>query len=123
MESLDDNPEWRVAAAYYAMYFSLSAVLMRAGITSKIHACTIAAMELFTFEADEIERMERAMHARIEAQYALDPDVEIDTITEYAPRFALRCRAIMHELDDTRIEKIRTRIASERSPDTHEYPS
>lgn len=123
METLEDNPEWRVAAAYYAMYFSLSAVLMRAGISSKIHACTIAAMELFSFEAEEIERMERAMHARIEAQYALDPDVEIDEITEYAPRFSLRCRTVMLELDDARIEKIRKRIASEKSPDTREYRS
>ena len=123
METLEKNPEWCVAAAYYAMYFSLSAILMRAGITSKIHTCTIALMELFDFTQEEIERMERAMHARIEAQYALDPDVEIEEIIEYAPRFSLRCRTVMLELDDARIEKIRKRIASERSPDTPTDPS
>lgn len=103
------------------MYFSLSAVLMRAGLSSKIHACTIAAMELFAFEADEIEKMERSMHARIEAQYALDPTSEIDEIVAYAPTFSLRCIQILNTLDETSIKAIRTRL--EKSPHTHEHRS
>ncbi|PIN70560.1 hypothetical protein COY28_01125 [Candidatus Woesearchaeota archaeon CG_4_10_14_0_2_um_filter_57_5] len=35
-------PSWQIAAAYYAMYFSLYAVLVRIGIRSEIHACTLA---------------------------------------------------------------------------------
>ena len=33
--------DWKVSTAYYAMYFSLYAILMKIGVKSEIHTCTI----------------------------------------------------------------------------------
>lgn len=41
------NPEWEISAAYYSMYFSVYAILMKIGIKSEIHSCTIEIVRKF----------------------------------------------------------------------------
>ncbi|MFT4344129.1 MAG: hypothetical protein ACMXYE_05285 [Candidatus Woesearchaeota archaeon] len=41
VNSLHDNIEWQISSAYYAMYSSLYAILMKAGIKCEIHSCTL----------------------------------------------------------------------------------
>ncbi|MEA2003961.1 MAG: hypothetical protein U9O53_03295 [archaeon] len=41
--------------AYYACYNALYSILMKCGIKSEIHDCTIELMDFFDFEAKDIE--------------------------------------------------------------------
>ncbi|MEN6379840.1 MAG: hypothetical protein ABFD15_09720 [Methanofastidiosum sp.] len=43
MESIQVSikKEWKIATAYYTLYFSLYAMLMRIGVKSEIHSCTV----------------------------------------------------------------------------------
>jgi len=41
------SPDWRISTAYYAMYYSVYAILMKSGIKSEIHSCTIECMRIF----------------------------------------------------------------------------
>ena len=47
LESMSEvkNIDWKISTAYYSMYFSLYSVLMKAGIKSEIHSCTIEFMK------------------------------------------------------------------------------
>ena len=67
-----------MATAYYTIYFSLYAILMRIWIKSEIHSCTVDFVsEYFNefFDKDEIELIEDSLKARIDAQYYVDKDV------------------------------------------------
>lgn len=41
MKANKGNTEWEISSGYYAMYFSVYAILMRLGVKSEIHSCTI----------------------------------------------------------------------------------
>ena len=42
-----DNPDWEISAAYYTIYFSVYSIMIRLGVDSKIHSCTIAFAKKF----------------------------------------------------------------------------
>ena len=44
LESMRVNviKDWKISTAYYTLYFSLYALLMKIGIKCEIHSCTIA---------------------------------------------------------------------------------
>lgn len=50
----NNEGHWKIVAAYYACYDVLYAFLMKLGIKSEIHECTIALMELLKFGVDDI---------------------------------------------------------------------
>jgi len=62
---------WKLITAYYACYDILYSLMMKSGIKSEIHDCTIELMNLFNFSDDDIHFMKRIKNDRIQVQYYL----------------------------------------------------
>lgn len=116
VRSLDDNIEWQISSSYYAMYFSLYAILMKAGIKCEIHACTLEIMKMHLqeyFTKDDIILLEKSLSARVDVQYYVDRviDKEIkDRMTNEASLFHLKCKEIIIKLSQKEIKFIREKI-------------
>ena len=117
VNALEGNKEWQISSAYYAMYFSLYAILMRLGIKCEIHACTIEIMKKILtnyFSNEEINLLQKSLTARIDAQYYTDRDVKEEQRTlmvKNAPKFHLKCKEIAIKLTSKEILAIREIIA------------
>lgn len=105
--------DWKLSAGYYSLYFSLYAVLMKAGIKSENHVCTIEIMQHVLgeyFTREECELLEQARHARVESQYYTSSEIPAafeDALAKEVPRFLVKCRGISDRLDTRKIQKIR----------------
>ncbi|MEN6610975.1 MAG: hypothetical protein ABFC24_09030 [Methanoregulaceae archaeon] len=114
--SLVTSPDWQSTIAYYSLYFSLYSVLMRIGIRSENHTCTLEIMRTLLpayFTRDEIDSLERARRNRIDCQYYADPvnDGKPDSgIRILVPRFYVHCRRICEELDEKTITSLRENL-------------
>ena len=63
---------WKIITAYYTMYESVYAILMKYGIKCEIHNCTIAFVRFFLsnhFSSGEIDLLEDSCTARGNVQY------------------------------------------------------
>jgi len=109
--------DWKISAGYYSLYFSLYAVLMKTGIKSENHVCTIGIMQhLLTeyFTRDEYDLLEQARQARVKTQYYTTSDVSAEfeeILVKQVPRFLVKCRGIVDRLDLKEIQKIRKAYA------------
>src|SRR3989344_689344 len=110
VKSLEGNKEWQISSAYYAMYFSLYAILMRVGVKCEIHACTIEIMKKTLtkyFSNEEINLLQKSLTARIDAQYYTDRDVKEEQrilMVENAPNFHLKCKEIAIKLTSKEVQ-------------------
>lgn len=114
--NLENNKDWRVSSLYYTMYFSVYSILMKIGVKSEIHSCTILFTESFLndyFSKKEIEILNKAMKARIDVQYYTDRNIS-ETIYKQmiinAPNFIVFCKDIMNKLTEKEISEIRNKI-------------
>jgi uncharacterized protein (UPF0332 family) len=105
--------DWKISAGYYSLYFSLYSVLMKTGIKSENHVCTVEIMQHLLgeyFSRDECELMEQARHARVKSQYYTTSEVPAvfeDVLAKQVPQFLVKCRGIVDRLDTKKIQKIR----------------
>ncbi len=110
--------DWKISAAYYSMYFSLYAVLMKIGIKCEIHSCTIEFMKRFLrdyFSEDECKLLEDSLSARIDAQYYVNrtvPDKIYTKMLAQAPQFLVKCKSVALKLDEKEIGTIRKRASA-----------
>ena len=108
--------DWKISIAYYSMYYSLYAILMKIGIKCEIHACTIELMKEFLpdyFSKEEYEFMLKAMGARIDVQYYVNKEVKdklYGELTKKPVDFLVKCKSILHKLNEDKINEIRSRI-------------
>lgn len=108
--------DWKIATAYYAMYFSLYALLMRIGIRCEIHSCTIEFAKSFLkeyFNEKEIDFLKDSLKARIDAQYYVNMQIskkQYKEIMAKAPGFFVKCKIILQELKEKNTEEIRNNI-------------
>lgn len=96
-EITGSGSKWEVIMAYYACYHALYAILMRAGIKSEIHDCTLELLPLIKgFTPDDYSFLSTLKEQRIRAQYYLKKE----TIKDFLPvkRFVARCQTIAREL-------------------------
>ena len=113
VNALEGNKEWQISSAYYAMYFSLYAILMRIGVKCEIHACTIEIMKktlIKYFSNEEINLLQKSLTARIDSQYYTDRDVKEEqriNMVENASKFHLKCKEIAIKLTSKEILSIR----------------
>ncbi|WP_214041238.1 HEPN domain-containing protein [Methanoculleus sp.] len=109
--------DWKITTAYYAMYFSLYAVLTRIGIRCENHSCTILLMERLLsdyFTPAETTLVERARGARVDAQYYVSrevPDPFCEELIRAAPRFLVKCAGIVGAMNEKTIGILRERLA------------
>ena len=105
--------DWKISTGYYSMYFSLYAVLMKIGIKSENHSCTIEIMERLLseyFSPGECEMLEKARRARVDTQYYTTRSVSetfSSALSKRAPRFLVTCRSIVDGLDEKQVQKLR----------------
>ena len=97
--------KWKVVTAYYSCYNALYAILLKVGIKSEIHECTLALMSLFQFTQEDISFLSQLKKERIAAQYYLKNvflpnDVQVKS-------FVLKCKQLAAQLDHDTITKIR----------------
>jgi len=108
--------DWKISTGYYSLYFSLYSVLMKIGIKSENHTCTIEIMrELLTeyFSPDECEMIEKARRARVETQYYVTRSVSetfTATLSKRVPRFLVTCRSTVDRLDEKQVQTLRKRL-------------
>ncbi len=120
LESIHVNikKEWKIATAYYAIYFSLYAILMRVGIKSEIHSCTVDFVREYLnefFTKEELELIEDSLKARIDVQYYVDKDVPdelYNKLIEFAPHLLIKSKDILNKITEKKITLVREEIKS-----------
>ncbi len=89
--------KWKVVMAYYACYNAFYSVLMKAGIKSEIHECTIALMEEIPAFKNDKKLITGLKSDRIDAQYYLK-EVELKNSDEIK-KFILKCKSFIEDTD------------------------
>src|SRR3990170_3510912 len=91
-----NEADWTATTAYYARYFALYALLMKIGIKSEIHDCTINVAKLLskngTLNPRLTDDITKAKQTRIDTQYYVEKEpnqTEIKNNVEAARKFVL----------------------------------
>lgn len=109
--------EWILDTSYYAKYFMVYALFMKAGIKSEIHDCTIFALNsLFVEEnivdKDIYEELEKSKDLRVGALY-YDKDFGSEEIlkrAKTAPEFCLKVESILDKITKESMDKVRKKF-------------
>ena len=107
---------WLATTKYYIEYFAVYSVLMKIGIKSEIHDCTIALAEFLENE-DVIEKgtskiLEDDKELRIDNQYYLkNKFVNVDF--EKLSDFMLSIKKSLEKLDNEEIRELREKIKND----------
>ncbi len=64
LKSMRENvsKDWKISMAYYSIYFSLYAILMKIGIKSEIHSCTIEFAKVFLNDFFDVKILDKNPH-------------------------------------------------------------
>ena len=113
---LAKSKDWKVSAAYYAMYFSLYSILQKIGIRCEIHTCTIIfAKEFLTeyFTKEQFKLLDDTFDARQDMQYYTDREIDDPTYGEImnkTPQFISLCKNISLKIDEKKTKEIRGKL-------------
>lgn len=104
---------WVATTKYYFEYFAVYSVLMKFGIESEIHDCTISVCalleELHIFSIGTTLRLEEDKQLRIDNQYYLkNRDVPIDYDELFA--FLLQIKDIQNKITQEQIQTVRKKF-------------
>ena len=121
LESIRVNTvrDWKISTAYYTIYFSIYALLMKIGIKCEIHSCTIEFAKRYLaeyFKETELDFIKDCLKARIDTQYYIDrivPDEQYKAMIKKAPEFLVMCKAILIKLNEKKVNEIRNRFQSQ----------
>jgi len=104
---------WLATTKYYVEYFAVYSILMKIGIKSEIHDCTIALVEFLeeegVIESGTSTMLEKDKDLRIENQYYLKNkpvNINFDKLSE----FLLFIKDSLDKLDVEKINDIRTKL-------------
>lgn len=106
---------WIATTKYYIEYFAFYAVMMRIGVKSEIHDCTIEVADWLedrgVVDEETVKELERSKELRIENQYYLknkSVEVDIDQLRD----FILRMKKIKDQLTRDRLNALRSELFS-----------
>jgi uncharacterized protein (UPF0332 family) len=112
-----NETEWTATAAYYARYFALYALLMRIGVKSEIHDCTINIAQLLAnydiIRQKLVDEVEEAKQTRIDAQYYVANETtktQTRKNAEKARKFVLEMEQKIESITPEQISTIRTEL-------------
>jgi uncharacterized protein (UPF0332 family) len=97
--------KWKLITAYYSCYNALYSILMKCGVSSEIHSCSIKLMDFFDFSVKEKEFLTDLKDKRIQSQYYLK-SITFSKEKEVKD-FILKCKVINNQLSEIKITKIR----------------
>ena len=110
------NLQFSISACYYSMYYSLYAVLMKIGIKSEIHQCTIEFMKQFLkgfYSEEDVKTIKKAFDVRDTAQYYADRMIDkndIDFIIARAPLFINKSKSVLAKINEKDINRINAEL-------------
>lgn len=122
LDSLDKSESskiWTAAKVYYVFYYALYAVMLRMGVTSEIHACSIEFMKKYLippYSKKDVVMIKTAFINRNNLQYYVDRPVKqenIDMTKAYCMTFYTTTRNILATAKLSQIKSIRDRLAEE----------
>jgi uncharacterized protein (UPF0332 family) len=121
LESMRINiiKDWKISTAYYTIYFSLYAILMKLGVKCEIHSCTLEFAKRFLkeyFEEKEIDFIKDSLKARVNSQYYINrtvPDEQYNKMIQRSPEFLVKCKSIITKLNEKKIKEIRNKFQEE----------
>jgi len=100
---------WKLIMGYYACYNALYSILMKIGIKSEIHECSIELMNLIDgFSKEDIILIKNMKKDRIDVQYYLK-DKKLED-TNKIKSFIIKCKEIIETLD---IVEVRSKLEKE----------
>ena len=109
--------EWVSTTAYYARYFALYALLMKIGIKSEIHDCTINVARLLAkngvLDDRLVDDLFVAKQARIDTQYYVATEFSTDDLEDNvagARNFVLETEKFIDIISDKQIQTVRDQI-------------
>ena len=110
--------DWILTTAYYARYFALYALLMKMGIKSEIHDCTINLAKLLSkngiLPPSLTQDIAKAKQTRIDTQYYDSQEQNPKTIkrqVEAARHFVLETEKVIENITPEQITNIRTQLS------------
>ena len=111
--------DWILTTAYYARYFALYALLMKMGIKSEIHDCTINLAKLLSkngiLPPSLAQDIAKAKQTRIDTQYYDSQEQNPKTIkrqVEAARQFVLETEKVIENITPEQINNVRTQLAA-----------
>ncbi len=103
-------PEWKITAAYYAMYFSVYAIMIRIGVKCEIHECTLAFMkEYLPYTPEENSWIVHMRDLREKYQYYIAHEID-SSVLGRASIFIKRSKKVMRDINPNRILEIRNAL-------------
>lgn len=112
-----NETEWIMTTAYYARYFALYALLMKSGVKSEIHDCSIAVARLLAREGILTENLvtdiSQAKEMRVDVQYYVTRELEQGKVrrnVESARKFVLEIEKAIENITTEQIESIRNTL-------------
>ncbi len=104
---------WLSTTKYYCEYFAVYSVLMKLGIKSEIHECTILLVKFLEkkgiFKSGTYKILEEDKELRIENQYYLK-NKKVKFSYDNLLKFILEIREIINSLTENKINKIRDEL-------------
>lgn len=112
-----NETEWIMTTAYYARYFALYALLMKLGVKSEIHDCSIAVARLLAREGILTENLvndiSQAKEMRVDVQYYVTRELEQGKVrrnVESARKFVLEIEKAIEKITTEQIKSIRNTL-------------
>jgi len=109
--------DWTATTAYYARYFALYALLMKIGVKSEIHDCTINIAKLLAknkiLNPHLINDITKAKQTRIDTQYYVAKELtqtDIKNNAEAARKFVLELEQTTENITPEQINTIRAQL-------------
>jgi uncharacterized protein (UPF0332 family) len=109
--------DWIAATAYYARYFALYSLLMKIGVKSEVHECTIRMGRYLSengiLNKNLIDDIEKAKQTRVDMQYYVVKEFSVKEIKENmeaARKFVLDVEKETMDLTTNQIENIRQQL-------------
>ncbi|MCW4044502.1 MAG: HEPN domain-containing protein [Candidatus Bathyarchaeota archaeon] len=113
--------DWTATTAYYARYFALYALLMKIGVKSEIHDCTINIAKLLAknkiLNPHLINDITKAKQTRIDTQYYVTKELtqtDSKNNTEAARKFVLQLEQATENITSEQINNIRAQLNKAR---------
>jgi uncharacterized protein (UPF0332 family) len=112
-----NETDWVNTTAYYARYFALYALLMKIGVKSEIHDCTINVANLLAdngiLTLNMVEDIAKAKQTRIDTQYYVESELSPKVIqrnVEAARKFVLETEKTIDNITAEQIEAVRAKL-------------
>jgi len=109
---------WTASTAYYTMYYSLYALMMKIGVKCEIHNCSIEFMNKFLmdfYDDEDADAIKSGFRIRNDLQYypgKLVREEELDNLKKDSMNFFVKTKEIISKISENEIKKIRGEIKS-----------